>query len=230
MGRNHDPITLHKYLYANANPVTGIDPSGNMTMVDFGAAFTALGAITTIAYNSWQATDRFNNSATWSDDDWLRPNITGWLVLAAMASSSSGLLDKIADKVNKKDNQEYELYHGTDMQSGLALVNGAHISFDAATRNRSWSSSPVGFYLATDYGDAVHHANVTENGVRAEPAVVKYTFSAYAYRTITGISTRGPIPAGNRYRPAGEQIVVPPSGFFTFNRLMDSGEIRPGPP
>ncbi len=32
MGNNYDPVTLHKYLYANADPVNGIDPSGNFTM------------------------------------------------------------------------------------------------------------------------------------------------------------------------------------------------------
>ena len=29
MGRNHDPITLHKYLYANIDPANLIDPTGN---------------------------------------------------------------------------------------------------------------------------------------------------------------------------------------------------------
>ncbi|MBL4827259.1 MAG: RHS repeat-associated core domain-containing protein [Spongiibacteraceae bacterium] len=29
MGNNHDPITLHKYLYANADPVNYIDPTGD---------------------------------------------------------------------------------------------------------------------------------------------------------------------------------------------------------
>ncbi len=31
-GFNTDPITLHKYLYANANPLTFVDPSGNFSI------------------------------------------------------------------------------------------------------------------------------------------------------------------------------------------------------
>ena len=37
MGNNQDPITLHKYLYANANPSNMIDPSGNMSMMSLTA-------------------------------------------------------------------------------------------------------------------------------------------------------------------------------------------------
>jgi len=33
-GRTFDPITLHKYLYANADPVNGADPSGLFTLVE----------------------------------------------------------------------------------------------------------------------------------------------------------------------------------------------------
>jgi RHS repeat-associated protein len=38
MGNSQDPITLHKYLYANANPVTYVDPTGNFSLVSFAAA------------------------------------------------------------------------------------------------------------------------------------------------------------------------------------------------
>jgi len=32
MGNNHDPVSLHKYLYANADPVTYTDPTGNFSI------------------------------------------------------------------------------------------------------------------------------------------------------------------------------------------------------
>jgi hypothetical protein len=38
MGNNSDPITLHKYLYANADPASVTDPSGQFGLVEFGVA------------------------------------------------------------------------------------------------------------------------------------------------------------------------------------------------
>jgi len=38
MGNNHDPITLHKYAYGNADPVTYVDPTGNFGLASFGIA------------------------------------------------------------------------------------------------------------------------------------------------------------------------------------------------
>ena len=37
-GNMQDPISLHKYVYANQNPTMGIDPSGNMTLGEIGTA------------------------------------------------------------------------------------------------------------------------------------------------------------------------------------------------
>ena len=54
-GRMFEPITLHKYLYANANPVTGIDLSGNVTLSGIAAAagtLATLSVTTTIAFGT----------------------------------------------------------------------------------------------------------------------------------------------------------------------------------
>ena len=39
-GSVFDPVSLHKYLYANANPVTYSDPSGNMSLPELSSCMT----------------------------------------------------------------------------------------------------------------------------------------------------------------------------------------------
>ena len=49
MGENQDPITLHKYLYANIDPVNNVDPTGNFSMASVMIAVNIAGTLSTIA-------------------------------------------------------------------------------------------------------------------------------------------------------------------------------------
>ncbi len=44
-GNNSDPLSLHKYLYAHADPINGIDPSGHSFILEFSIANAKRGAI-----------------------------------------------------------------------------------------------------------------------------------------------------------------------------------------
>ncbi len=53
-GNNYDPITLHKYLYAGADPGNMIDPSGNaFTMSGVMSAINVVGTLTNIATTTY---------------------------------------------------------------------------------------------------------------------------------------------------------------------------------
>ncbi|MEA5471827.1 RHS repeat-associated core domain-containing protein [Spirulina sp. 06S082] len=66
-GDNFDPITLHKYLYAGANPINGIDPSGLFTnnLNEIQVALTILGVLSNsygLARNTYLALNADNNT------------------------------------------------------------------------------------------------------------------------------------------------------------------------
>jgi RHS repeat-associated protein len=48
-GTSGDPMSLHKYLYANANPVNGRDPSGHWTLNEVMTTVAVIGTLTGIA-------------------------------------------------------------------------------------------------------------------------------------------------------------------------------------
>ncbi|WMS89223.1 putative Ig domain-containing protein [Pleionea litopenaei] len=52
MGHNHDPVTLHKYLYANADPISYTDPSGHFSLGSLNAATSIRGILSTVAQST----------------------------------------------------------------------------------------------------------------------------------------------------------------------------------
>src|SRR5262249_41095849 len=44
------PLTLHRYIYANANPVNNIDPSGNFGLAELSATIAIIGILSSMAF------------------------------------------------------------------------------------------------------------------------------------------------------------------------------------
>ncbi len=53
MGNNYDPVSLHKYLYANVDPVSNVDPSGNFSLGSIGTAINVMGTLSTVASTTY---------------------------------------------------------------------------------------------------------------------------------------------------------------------------------
>ena len=53
-GNGFDPASLHKYLYANADPVNGMDPSGHLTLVETLTVVNTIATVASIAYGAYQ--------------------------------------------------------------------------------------------------------------------------------------------------------------------------------
>jgi RHS repeat-associated protein len=96
MGNDNDVMTLHKYLYANADPVNNIDPSGNFSLTQISFGIATLGVLTTVANPNIQigASDLDG-----SLDPLVPDHLTiGLLLLKNMVGPTSPLLSLLRDK------------------------------------------------------------------------------------------------------------------------------------
>ncbi len=103
MGHNSDPQSLHKYLYAGADPVNNIDPSGE-SFVSIGgqlATIGALGYLTTLSNPAMQ----FGQSlaAGWDAESGPSATQAGWLVLSAAMSLNNTMFKLITAKAKSRD-------------------------------------------------------------------------------------------------------------------------------
>ena len=88
MGNNSDPITLHKYLYANADPANNIDPSGNFSLGGLMSAINVQGVLTTVSV----ASSAFSLYGAATDEDGLTAKEAGFAILIAAAGPAAGKL------------------------------------------------------------------------------------------------------------------------------------------
>ncbi len=80
-GNSSDPVTLHKYLYANANPAMYTDPSGNFSLIDLSAAQSIMTRLVLASVRDY-AFDRFGSN--------LMTSVIGSLGSGGESASASG--------------------------------------------------------------------------------------------------------------------------------------------
>jgi len=102
MGNNTDPITLHKYLYANVDPANTIDPTGNFGFFGTGVANTIVGIMTELqVQNGFSILDQMG--VVDADVETAR-NAHKLLGLAYMGAGGVQLLKMLSKKFRKACN------------------------------------------------------------------------------------------------------------------------------
>ena len=113
------------------------------------------------------------------------------------------------------------LYHGTDRDSALALLDGEDLDLYVATE-RHVNGAP-GFYLASSQNDAVYFA------ARRAPGsilIVDITDDALA-ELLAGGAIRRHIPESPGSASfEGDEVYLPPALFGTFDEMRRAARIK----
>lgn len=118
-GRMNEPATLHKYLYANADPVNHTDPTGKFSLGSVSAASNINAILTTASV----ASSAFNFYSAATDEDGLTAKEVGFSILIAAAGPAGGKLIKLLAK-------------GKKAQKTLSVLENA---FKAAKNIKQWT-------------------------------------------------------------------------------------------
>jgi len=225
MGRQRNPITLNKYLYANADPANGIDPSGRFTLVQVSVGLATAGILYggTAQYSS-QIGGSFAGGL--GSDGGFTSRQTGWVILAAMSGAGSKLLDLVTSKLGEDSSGNVVMFHGSSIDSLVALLNGAPLSAASALEQKfpGEEGTLLGFYLTPDYAAAEYF------GVRRGGGVIQFEFTNAAFQAVRAGSSIRPIaPIGLSNQSPGTEMIVRPVIFPLFDSLRDSGQITVTP-
>ena len=119
MGWNHDPMTLHKYLYANVDPVNMVDPTGNFSIGGLSDGFSVQGILSTASV----ASTAFDTFSAATDGDGLTAKKAGFIVLASFGGpAESKLLEMFSRKCKPGNSFDGDTLIVTEQ--GLSSIRG----------------------------------------------------------------------------------------------------------
>ena len=127
-----------------------------------------------------------------------------------------------AKAIDKTNDNRYIFYHGTDLASAIALLNGAPLEISIALKKRH-DIGDLGFYLATHYDVAYHYATVRGT----EGTILQYLLTQQALSELIGSGCIfKKITPGKNFYPPGLELFVPPTSFASFNMLRETEQIQ----
>jgi len=103
MGNSQDPITLHKYLYANSDPANFVDPTGNFGLASFGVASNIRASLTAQQVNIGLSVldlifDPQSGSSAKSTGALVLLNFASPALIKTLSKSASSLVRKIVTR------------------------------------------------------------------------------------------------------------------------------------
>jgi hypothetical protein len=156
MGNNQEPITLHKYLYANVDPGNNIDPSGHMTLTGQMAAVSTIGVLSAISVQSYQMGQSLTGGA--ATDGGYTSSQTGWLMLAAMSGAGSTLYDLIRKKLDEREDTTVDLFRVVDDYELASLYTLGEFALGPNQFPKQFfEQQSVAFAYATDFMKPVYN-------------------------------------------------------------------------
>ena len=145
-GSQTEPVTLHKYLYANVNPVMMVDPSGEMSLIGISTGLATLGILTHIAYQQLSVSPVKPKLMPGTDP-------SNWLFIYHAVKASRLALERVKtrEKIKRKSRGRSVLFHYTGKYSalGISMFGAAFASDPYRGRLAGGNTRPGGFY-ATD--------------------------------------------------------------------------------
>ncbi len=138
MGSNHEPVTLHKYLYANADPVNNIDPSGNFSIGSLMSAVNTMATLVNTAQTIRSVFEIASSDGTGSAKE------IGSTVLLSLLPGASGIkllkMSNLKKKVHgnslksQKKHHVYQIDDRTQMDIYKYGISGGKLNKNGTSR------------------------------------------------------------------------------------------------